>query len=358
MATGSPVSGREHEITSGTAARNTPSSIASRNSFWSSSRSCRPVALGRARHGGGAVHEAGVRSALHVHDLPADQHRAAERLPTADDAGPDARRARRRARARGRSSRRSTAPRASLDGHSVQRAGAHAAEGRPRPRGRGVRPTRRRPGRSTSVLPRPSVSTTGPAAMPARCIACRCSPENARPMPSASTSGRPRRAAQVTGSSPFAPPTSKHMSAPTRRPAHGLDGVAQHAPSSPLQSRSVGDRGRADRAARHARARRRGSSSSATSATGPCSSTARSAISRARSVSPPPPAPSTAQPRASCREVGRVEALRQVRSPARTRDLAYVAWPRSRSWWRRRRSARCSATSRAPGPTPRSSASR
>ena len=59
---------------------------------------------------------------------------------------------------------------------------------------------------------------TPTAGTPASSIAVCVMRGNARPMPSASTSGSPRRAAHPTGISPFAPPISDARSAMTGRP--------------------------------------------------------------------------------------------------------------------------------------------
>ena len=65
-------------------------------------------------------------------------------------------------------------------------------------------------------LPRSSVSTDGEGLIPAISMVTCGTSGNARPMPSASTTGRPRCAAQLIGCMPLAPPISAAISAATR----------------------------------------------------------------------------------------------------------------------------------------------
>ena len=69
--------------------------------------------------------------------------------------------------------------------------------------------------RNTITLPRSSVITHGFGSIPARCMETCGTSGNARPMPSASTTGSPIRAAQTIGQRPFEPPISADISAAT-----------------------------------------------------------------------------------------------------------------------------------------------
>ena len=72
--------------------------------------------------------------------------------------------------------------------------------------------------RKTTTLPRSSVITAGHGEIPASSMVTCETRGKARPMPSASTTGSPIRAAQATGSRPLPPPISPAMSATTVRP--------------------------------------------------------------------------------------------------------------------------------------------
>ena len=66
-----------------------------------------------------------------------------------------------------------------------------------------------------TTLPRSSVITAGVAGTPARCAVVIWSSGNARPMRSASTTGRLARAAHEKGTTPFSPPSSRQQMAAT-----------------------------------------------------------------------------------------------------------------------------------------------
>ena len=150
-------------------------------------------------------------------------------------------------------------------------------------------------------LPRSSVITAGLGEMPARCMVTWGTSGKARPMPSASATGSPIRAAQEIGSRPFEPPISAAMSAATRRPVRSSRCSRSRPPSSPFSIFSTLTVGAP--IAPHGMTRASpGSSSRSTRGTGPKSSVACRACSSPRYGSPPPPAPSTAQPRARARK--------------------------------------------------------
>ena len=83
-------------------------------------------------------------------------------------------------------------------------------------------------------LPRSSVITAGLGEIPASCMVTCGTSGKARPIPSASTSGRPIRAAQVIGSTPFPPPISPAISAATGRSARNSRWARSRSPSSPF----------------------------------------------------------------------------------------------------------------------------
>ena len=158
--------------------------------------------------------------------------------------------------------------------------------------------------RKTMTLPRSSVMTAGFGEMPAISIVTCGISGNARPMPSASTTGRPSLAAHTTGMTPFEPPISADISATTGR-FHRVSTISRRRPpSSPLSIFSIETVG-APTPPHGMRRASSGSSSRSTSGTGPWSSTAWSDARSPISVSPPPPAPRIAHPRASA---GSVEA--------------------------------------------------
>ena len=69
-----------------------------------------------------------------------------------------------------------------------------------------------------TALPFSSVRAMGVVLMPPMVKVTICSSGKARPMPSASTSGRPRRAAAAMGSMELRPPASAGMMASMGRP--------------------------------------------------------------------------------------------------------------------------------------------
>ncbi len=100
-------------------------------------------------------------------------------------------------------------------------------------------------------LPRSSVSTDGDTLTPAISIVTCGTSGNARPIPSASTTGRPRWAAQLIGCMPFAPPISAAISAATRPPRTRSSPSRSQRPSSPCSELLDRDDGRPDVAAGH-----------------------------------------------------------------------------------------------------------
>ena len=74
---------------------------------------------------------------------------------------------------------------------------------------------------------------------------------NARPIPSASTTGSPIRAAQVMGSRPFPPPISMAISAATWRPVMNSRLLPEPYSLVPVLELFQDDRGGADPGARH-----------------------------------------------------------------------------------------------------------
>ena len=127
--------------------------------------------------------------------------------------------------------------------------------------------------RNTTRLPRSSVTTAGLGEIPARCMVTCGTSGKARPMPSASTSGSPIRAAQATGSMPFPPPISPAMRAATRRPVRYCRYSRSRSPSSPFSIFSTLTVG-APIPPHGMISASSGSSSTSTSGTGPKSSVA------------------------------------------------------------------------------------
>ena len=109
-------------------------------------------------------------------------------------------------------------------------------------------------GRRVTTLPIASTSAIRSGVRPATCWETWCTSGNARPMLSASTSGRPICAAQATGRRPFEPPISDDMTATARRPVITSRWSRSRTPSSPLGSFSTPDRRRADHAERQQQA--------------------------------------------------------------------------------------------------------
>ena len=105
--------------------------------------------------------------------------------------------------------------------------------------------------RMTTRLPRSSVITHGDGSIPAISIVTCCTSGKARPMPSASTTGSPIRAAHATGRTPFPPPISAAITAATVPPGHLLEPLAQPLALALAAELLDRDGGRADPAARH-----------------------------------------------------------------------------------------------------------
>jgi hypothetical protein len=84
-------------------------------------------------------------------------------------------------------------------------------------------------------FPRSSVITAGLGEIPARCMATWGTSGKARPMPSASSTGRPIRAAQEMGTRPLEPPISAGISAATLRPVMNSRFSRSRSPSSPAR---------------------------------------------------------------------------------------------------------------------------
>src|SRR5262249_22093626 len=169
--------------------------------------------------------------------------------------------------------------------------------------------------RNTTRLPRSSVITAGLTGIPARCMVTCGTSGNARPIPSASTTGSPIRAAQVMGSRPFPPPISMAISAATWRPVINCRCSRSRSPSSPFSNFSrmtvvapIPAHGMISASS--------GNSSKSTRGTGPKSSVACTAGSSSTCASPPPPAPSMAQPRDRARNESGSSSLFMNQSPA------------------------------------------
>ena len=149
----------------------------------------------------------------------------------------------------------------------------------------------------TSMLPRSSVRNAGLGEMPATCIETCGSSGNARPIPSASRTGKPICVAQQIGSSAFDPPISEDISAITGRPNRSSTISRRRWPSLPLSIFSIETVGAPIMPQGNSNPSG-GRSSRVTKVAGPFSSRACNAISRPMCGSPPPPVPRTAAPRA------------------------------------------------------------
>jgi hypothetical protein len=125
----------------------------------------------------------------------------------------------------------------------------------------------------TRTLPRSSVKKAGDGEMPATCIDTCGSSGNARPIPSASRTGRPICAAQQIGISAFDPPISEDSNATTGRAKCRSTSSRRRAPSPPLSIFSIETVG-APIIPHGMRSPFAGSSSSVTSRGGPLSSIA------------------------------------------------------------------------------------
>ena len=122
--------------------------------------------------------------------------------------------------------------------------------------------------RKVARWPRSSTTTAGPAGMPARCIVTCWTSGNARPMPSASSTGRRMRAAHVKGTMPLEPPISAHMRALTGAPLKRSTSSRRYSPSAPDESFSMVTVG-APRKPQDMTTLSAGRSSKVTSSTGP-----------------------------------------------------------------------------------------
>ena len=165
--------------------------------------------------------------------------------------------------------------------------------------------------RNTARLPRSSVITAGQGEIPARFMVTCGTSGNERPMPSASTTGSPILAAQVTGSTPFPAPISAAISAATRRPVMNCRCSRSRSPSSPFSNFSMVTVG-APIPPHGMISASSGNSSKSTNGTGPKSSVACNACSSATYESPPPPAPRMAQPRDRARNASGSSSLFMV----------------------------------------------
>ena len=117
-------------------------------------------------------------------------------------------------------------------------------------------------------------------------------------MPSASTTGKPHRAAHATGSSPLDPPISADISATTFLPHSSSTYLRITTASPPCSIFSIETTG-APIPPQGMISSSSPRSSRSTTGTGPWSSTACRAMSRPKRVSPPPPADRIAHPRAN-----------------------------------------------------------
>ncbi|MDF2664536.1 MAG: hypothetical protein K0R81_386 [Microbacterium sp.] len=126
---------------------------------------------------------------------------------------------------------------------------------------------------STAVLPFSSAKASGEAVTPYSVGSTICSSGNARPMPSASSSGSPRAAAAAIGIVEFTPPASAQAMWVTGRPREAASACTGATTSSRLGSFSTMTVGAPIIATVSTRASS-GSSSSPTTVTGPCSARA------------------------------------------------------------------------------------
>src|SRR5579871_4835522 len=149
--------------------------------------------------------------------------------------------------------------------------------------------------RSRTVLPFSSATTMGVAETPSMLGTSICSSGKARPMPSASISGRPVRAATTKGIVELMPPASPQTMWVTRHPRWSCSASRALTASSPRGSFSTITVG-APIIADWTTTASSGTSAASTSVTGPFSRTAWRASSLPMYGLPPPPVPRTAAP--------------------------------------------------------------
>ena len=147
------------------------------------------------------------------------------------------------------------------------------------------------------MLSTASDCTTNSHGRPATFIEIIVASGNARPMPSASSTFSPRRAAHPTGATPLLPPISAAMSAVTVRPLSRSTSATMRSGCHAAESISMPTLG-APIADMMSTASSGPSSPTWSSSTGPCSSIAISTANCTVCTAPPPPVPKIAAPAA------------------------------------------------------------